>query len=918
MDEFFRASSYEFSWFAVPVAGVGAANWLLGLLTLRRERGSRPSVTLLAMTFAIGVWLIGLAGANAAADATVGAAWVKISVVGTSFVPVCAFTHAALDSSHARRFRIFVVIGVALSTALAALGLSTAVYVDHVHHYYWGYYPVYGPAGPVVMAYYGVFFAAGGMLYRTGRQNTHSVTQRKRMMIRFAALAMALPATVDFLPTMHVGLYPFGYVFILGYVTLSTFTIWRYRLVDITPALAAKQITDHMTEGLLVVDRDGVVRVANGAAARVWSNWKTLAGVPFKELDLAWRNDTLARLIDPDHEDRLEVTFTAADDTPHTAIVSTSKLLDHLGEWVGTVYMLHDITERWQAEAAVRQSEERFRSLVQNASDLITVIDPDTTVRYQSPAIRRVLGFDAESALGGRLADVVHPEDRAQFLAALGDLMSRPGSVATGEGRVQDSNGDWRYLEFTGTDQREHPSILGIVLNVRDVTERRRLEDQLRHQALHDPLTQLGNRTRFADRLDHALTRGERSGESVAVLFLDLDDFKGINDSLGHSVGDGLLVQVAGRIKASVRPSDSVARLGGDEFAVLLEDISGENDATNTADRIFDALRETFRVEGEEIAVRASVGIATNCADRSCDAERLLRHADIAMYAAKAHGRACYRVFDESMYESMMERLDLLADLPRAVEHNQLVLRYQPIVLLRSGKLVGVEALVRWQHPVRGLIAPAEFIPLAEESGAILAIGSWVLNEACRQAAKWQAQFPANADWTVSVNVSVKQLQQPSFVDEVRNALRSAGLAPARLILEITESAMMHDAPAVLARLRQLKSLGIGLAIDDFGTGYASLGYLHEFPFDLLKIDKSFIDEVGDGVKRKEFAKAIIGLGKTLGLELVAEGIERAEQLSRLQALDCELGQGFYFAAPLESSGIEQLLAASSFRSDAA
>jgi diguanylate cyclase (GGDEF)-like protein/PAS domain S-box-containing protein len=648
MDEFLRASSYEFSWFAVPVVAVGAANWLLGLVTLRRERGSTPSLTLMAMTFTIGLWLIGLGMAYAARDESVAMAWIKISMVGTVFVPFSAFLHAARGSRRLQLMRSFAVVGFAFSTLLAVISLSSTVLLDHTRHYFWGYYPVYGPLGPVLIAYYGLFFIAGGALYRLGGDRTKSVTQRKRMRIRFAALALAIPATVDFLPTMGVGVYPFGYVFISGYITLSAFIIWRYRLVDITPALAATQITETMDEGLLVIDRDGVIRVANSAAARIWGLGRSLVGVPFEDLDAAWRHDTLSRLIDPEREHQLEVTFEASGES-RTVIVSTSRLLDHLGEWVGTVYLIHDITERWQAEAAMRQSEERFRSLVQNASDLITVIDPDTTIRYQSPAIKRVLGYDAERTIGRKLLDAVHPNDVDGFITSLEELIAHPGRAITGEGRVLHTEGTWRHLEFTGTDQRTNTAIGGLVLNLRDVTERKELEKQLRHQALHDPLTNLANRTRFGDRLEHALLRRARSGASVAVMFMDLDNFKRVNDSFGHAAGDALLTQVAERVQSCLRAEDTMARLGGDEFAILVEGIGVLDDTTAIATRIFRALEDPFHLAETDIDVGVSIGIATSEAGTDCDAGQLLRDADIAMYSAKSRGKGCFRVFDSTI-----------------------------------------------------------------------------------------------------------------------------------------------------------------------------------------------------------------------------------------------------------------------------
>ncbi len=609
-----------------------------------------------------------------------------------------------------------------------------------------------------------------------------------------------------------------------------------------------------------------------------------------------------------------------ASSTPHAFEAAEVEFLTALVAQAATAIKgLRLYQELQDSREEIRQREEWFRSLVQHASNLITVIEPDTTIRYQSPAISRVLGLAPEMVVGQRLLDSIHRDDAAAFLAALGDLMTKHDVTVTGEGRVRHRNGDWRHLEFTGTDQRENPAINGLVLNVRDVTERKLLEQQLRYQALHDPLTKLANRTRFTDRLEHALLRSTRSGDRVAVLFMDLDNFKGVNDSLGHTAGDRLLTEVAVRVQDCLRPVDTVARLGGDEFAVLIEDLSDVSEAADVTERIFEALQAPFDLEGKELLVRASIGVAVGDAqERGTTAEALLRDADTAMYVAKSRGKGRYEVFEAGMQVSMTERLDLIADLHHAVENREFILHYQPVILLRTGELFGVEALVRWQHPRRGLIPPGDFISLAEDSGAIVGLGRWVLEEACRQAADWQAAYPGIADWTLSVNVSAKQLQRPGFAAEVERVLGETGLHPHRLILEITESVMMQDIGLMMSRLQELKALGVRLAIDDFGTGYSSLSYLRQFPFDLLKIDKSFIDDVDAEPQRKDLTRAIIELGKTLDVELVAEGIERSEQLARLTTLDCELGQGFYFAKPMEPRDVEDLFARIEAGADAA
>jgi diguanylate cyclase (GGDEF)-like protein len=434
----------------------------------------------------------------------------------------------------------------------------------------------------------------------------------------------------------------------------------------------------------------------------------------------------------------------------------------------------------------------------------------------------------------------------------------------------------------------------------------RELEEQLRHQAFHDPLTGLANRARFMDRLEHALQRAARHQQPLAVLFMDIDDFKSVNDSLGHPAGDRLLVHVAERIQSHLRPGDTAARFGGDEFAVLLEEGVDGDHACLVAERIIGALRAPVALEEREVFVRCSMGITAAAAGDSGD--EILRRADVAMYVAKAQGKGRFSTYDETMEESVVGRLELASELQRAVERGEFVIHYQPSIILSSGGVAGVEALVRWQHPARGLILPAEFIRVAEETGLILPIGAWVLREACAQARRWQIEFPSSPALTMAVNISARQVHQPGLRDIVADALASSGLPPQSLVLEITESLMMQDAELAITRLHELKELGIRLAIDDFGTGYSSLSYLRKFPVDILKIDKSFVDGVSRHGKEQELAQSIIELGQTLKLEIVAEGVEHAEQLGWLQSRNCDLGQGFLFSEPIDADDLTRLL----------
>jgi diguanylate cyclase (GGDEF)-like protein len=475
------------------------------------------------------------------------------------------------------------------------------------------------------------------------------------------------------------------------------------------------------------------------------------------------------------------------------------------------------------------------------------------------------------------------------------------------EWRFRQSDGSWLHAEILATNLLRDPSVKGVVLNTRDVSERRRLEEQLTHQAFHDPLTGLANRALFRDRVSHALALAQRRGTPVTVLFLDLDDFKTVNDSLGHAEGDRLLMAAAERFLACARSADTVARLGGGEFAILID---GTDGSEGLPDRLAAAMSHPFSLSGNQLKVTASIGVASAAAEDRAD--DLLRNADMAMYAAKRRGKGRAATYESRMYADIRERLDLEAALRAAIEGHQLTLFYQPIVNLQSGGIHGVEALLRWEHPQFGRLLPQHFIPLAEETGLIVQLGAWVLGEACRQLQIWRASHP-QLSLAVSVNISGRQLQGSGLTDALRQTLTSSGVEASSVVLEITESVLMQQTDAVLERLQQLKALGVRLAIDDFGTGYSSLSYLQRFPIDILKIAKPFVEEVGQGADRSALARAIIGLGDTLKLQTIAEGIERAEQRAALMELGCVLGQGHHFWPALPANAIQELLSADRF-----
>jgi diguanylate cyclase (GGDEF)-like protein len=429
-------------------------------------------------------------------------------------------------------------------------------------------------------------------------------------------------------------------------------------------------------------------------------------------------------------------------------------------------------------------------------------------------------------------------------------------------------------------------------------------------QAFRDSLTRLPNRALFQDRVGHALARADRRVAILAVLFIDLDGFKDVNDSLGHAAGDHLLCCVAERLRACVRGADTVARLGGDEFAVLLEDITAEGQVVQVATRILNALAIPFMIGGSEATVSASIGIAFNGVADTVDS--ILMNADVAMYTVKETGRARFELFAPEMHTALVDRIELVHQLRDAVERNEFTLHYQPLISLESGRIAGVEALIRWQHPTRGLLAPAEFIECAEETGAIVPIGAWVLEEACRQARQWQDRLPGQA-LALSVNLSPVQVFQAGIVDTVLGAVTRSGLDPSHLVLELTEDVLVKDIELAGRRLRELKAVGVKLAIDDFGTGYSSLSYLRRLPVDVLKIDKSFIDGIVEGSTECAFAHAIISLAQTLGLRTVAEGVEQSDQAAALRGLACNAAQGYLFARPLPAADIDALIASGEF-----
>jgi len=608
-------------------------------------------------------------------------------------------------------------------------------------------------------------------------------------------------------------------------------------------------------------------------------------------------------------------------------------LEDEAGNTIGITGIGRDISERKQAEAQLHESEAKFRSLIQNSSDIIAVLKSDGTMQYASPSHERVLGYELKDLIGKNAFEFVHPDDVTSTFNEFNKLVQNVGGVRRQEFQFQRKDGSWCFLEATGSNLLSDPSVGAIVVNSRDVTERRQAEAQLLHHAFHDALTGLPNRALFVDRLGRAVAHGKRHKDYLlAVLFLDLDRFKVINDSLGHTLGDQLLIIIANRLEACVRPTDTVARLGGDEFTILLEEIEDVSDAVRVAERIQQELTLPFDLEGQKVFTTASIGIALTPPDYQRP-EDFLRDADNAMYRAKELGKARYEIFTPSMRTRVVALLQMETELRWAIERQEFRVHYQPIVSLATGRVLAFEALVRWQHPDRGLVFPEEFIPVAEETGLIIPIDQWVLWEACRQTQQWQEHFPSelagNANLlearrptqptgapqgepafplTINVNLCNAQFWQPGLLQHITQVLQQTHLDAGSLKLEITENIIMENNESATAKLWQLRDLGIQLVIDDFGTGYSSLSRLHRFPIDMLKIDRSFVSKLGRNGTNFEIIETIVTLARKLGVDVTAEGVETAEQLSQLRELNCEYGQGYFFSKPLDSKSVEALI----------
>jgi diguanylate cyclase (GGDEF)-like protein/PAS domain S-box-containing protein len=567
--------------------------------------------------------------------------------------------------------------------------------------------------------------------------------------------------------------------------------------------------------------------------------------------------------------------------------------------------------ERHQTLDALRRSEERYALAVRGANDGLWDWDLTANRVYYAPRWKSILGYE-DGQIGDNILEWfnrVHPLDVERVKAEVSEHLAGKTSHLETEHRMLHDDGTYRWVLTRGLAVHDDAGkVVRMAGSQSDITQRKEAEYRLQHDALHDSLTGLPNRALLLDRLGQAVARVKRRPDSLfGVLFLDIDGFKHVNDSLGHQMGDQLLIAISRRLESCTREADTVARVGGDEFINLIDDVDSADIILSVPDRILDSLRTPFSLDGHEVFVTASIGVALS-GNSDLSADEFVRNADIAMYRAKSLGKAGFVVFDDAMHASAVSRLRMESDLRQATKRGEFQLHYQPIVSLRTGKVRSFESLLRWYHPERGLICPDDFIALAEETKLILPMGLWVVRTAADQLRKWQMQFGTSPPLSISVNLSCRQFCQPDLVQQVEKTLLETGLDPRCLNMEITESAIMEHVESASSALSKLKSVGIKLSMDDFGKGYSSLSYLHQFPFDTLKIDRSFISSIGDSGEHTEIVRTIISLAKCLGLEVVAEGVETESQLYQLRNLGCHFAQGYFFSRPLTAEAAGALL----------
>ena len=910
-----RAMQWQFTPYALPLFAVSAS--LLAIAFYAWRRRGTPGARALALLMVAGAWwAVTYAASLSVAAPLTKYFWDDLKYLGIVLVPPAwlafALSYSGWGGSLTPRFVSLL--------AVEPLVTLLLIFTNERHGAFWEsrnltvIEPVaWGPWFWVHTAYSYLLVGVGTVLLVQALVSSAHLYRGQRIVLAVGAFVPWVCNAANV-----AGLIPAGYpdpspfAFVVTGVAFS-WALVRSGLLDVVP-VARSAVIEGMREGMVVLDaRDRVVDL-NPAA-------ELILGLPGSEAvgsDAAcvvpgWA--ALPKRRGDAEEGSEEWTVQCDGPSPRSLELTCSPLRDRSGRNTGRLVLIRDVTARRRAEEELRRSERELAEAQRIAHVGSWSFDVSENRGRWSDEMYRIFGFAPQefAITYRRLLELVHPDDRRGVRRAAREALRGGKDPPSLDYRLLRPDGEVRFLHTSYEVVRDDfGRPVRLVGTSRDVTERRALEEELEHRAFHDALTGLPNRVLFVDRLEHALSRARRRGTKIAVLFMDLDNFKFVNDTLGHDVGDDLLIAVAGRIRNCLRSEDTGARLGGDEFAILLEDVGDVSEATCIAKRIIEELRVPFVLDGHEAFVTPSIGISLGCPgqDRS---EDLVRDADVAMYRAKEEGKARYQVFDPGMQGLIEERLRLENDLRRALERDEFEVYYQPVVALDTGRIVGMEALVRWAHPERGPVPPSEFVGLAEEIGLVVAIGGRVLREACLQTRQWQDLRPGGSSdppLMVGVNLSVRQIRHPGLIEDVQGALRESGLHPRWLILEITESSVLGDEERHIDTLFKLRDLGVRFALDDFGTGYSSLSYLKRMPVGMLKIDRSFVESLGEDAEDEVLISGIVGVARGLGLRVLAEGVETPEQLERVKALGCDLAQGYYFSKPLPAEAAGELLAA--------
>lgn len=897
MTDFFVSpgASYIFGGISVATAGTAVAILLIGTTVLIRGRSTFPSFLYFVFTCAASGWLLAFAMMYAAQHESVALGWARVGLLAAAALPPALFHLVTQYDSHRALRRRVVHLCWAVAMTVGAAAAATPIFVPAVRRFEWGFYPRASAALILLLLVHAtITFGALSILWQTYRRSEGRAHERAGSLILASILGSF--GFVDILPAIGTAVYPVGYTAVLGFVIVSVGAVWRHDLVDLTPEYASSQILATMKSAVIVIDMDGTIRVANQAACSLLGrSMQELIGTHMRHILGDDENSSTRRILNTTGVLEQTMTWAGANGARVDVLTSSSFVRDAAGNPVGVVYAASDYTGRKKAEEALRESEARYRNLFERNLAGVYRSTIGGKILDCNVACARIFGFETRNEMLNQPALSLYfsADDREGMLA----ILQKDGVVTDLEIKMRRKDGSAVWL-IENVTMLEPGVMEGTII---DITDRKYVQEQMEFRAYHDILTGLPNRILFHDRVDVALARARRSGQPAAIMFLDLDEFKSVNDRLGHEIGDRLLQVVAARLVNSVRQEDTVGRLGGDEFTVLLSGVSSDGSGASTvARKILDTVSETIIIDTHELSVQTSIGIALYPGD-GFDTETLLKSADRAMYRAKQLGRNNYQYATPPPFD---DRRSLQTQLERALEREEFVLHYQPVADVASGAIVAAEALIRWKNPTGRLVLPEEFMPAAEECDVILPLGDWVVRTACAQMKSWHDR--GHSSMRVCVNLTARQFQQRDLPAVLTGALEDSGLPAHALEVEITESTAMQNAELSLMSMRLLREIGIRVAIDGFGTGYSSLSYLRRFPIDTVKIDERFMKQSEDHA----ILVAAIAMAKALSLRVVAEGVETAEQMALLRRHECAEVQGFFIAPPLPGPGIESLLRA--------